>query len=148
MQVHSDFNWIDILIQNDRNHKWINQQRIFTNLPLVSKKISKHPKDCVEFRWWWIYWKHTSSMRVDLVFFWGGVFIYSYQYSWSYYKTLFTPLQVFAVPLGGMLTRMPFSTGGSGSTYIYGYVDGNFKPGMTKEECLKFVSNSRFFFHF
>ena len=47
-----------------------------------------------------------------------------------------------------MLTRMPFSTGGSGSTYIYGYVDGNFKPGMTKEECLKFVSNSRFFFTF
>lgn len=45
-----------------------------------------------------------------------------------------------------MLTRMPFSTGGSGSTYIYGYVDGNFKPGMTKEECLKFVSNSKFFF--
>ncbi|XP_048772380.1 proteasome subunit beta type-6-like [Ostrea edulis] len=49
--------------------------------------------------------------------------------------------QVFGIPLGGMLTRMPFSTGGSGSTYIYGYVDSNFKPGMTKEECLKFVSN-------
>ena len=82
--------------------------------------------------------------------FWGGgvVFIYGYQYSWSYSKELITLLQVFAVPLGGMLTRMPFSTGGSGSTYIYGYVDGNFKPGMTKEECLKFVSNSRFFFTF
>ncbi|XP_060069315.1 proteasome subunit beta type-6-like [Ylistrum balloti] len=49
--------------------------------------------------------------------------------------------QVFTVPLGGMLTRMPFATGGSGSTYIYGYVDSNYKEDMTKEECLKFVSN-------
>lgn len=49
--------------------------------------------------------------------------------------------QVYAIPLGGMLTRMPFTTGGSGSTYIYGYVDSNFKTGMTKEECLKFVAN-------
>ncbi|KAK3105308.1 hypothetical protein FSP39_022201 [Pinctada imbricata] len=49
--------------------------------------------------------------------------------------------QVFTVPLGGMLTRMPFATGGSGSTYIYGYVDSNFKEGMKKEECLKFVAN-------
>ena len=44
------------------------------------------------------------------------------------------------MPLGGMLTRMPFATGGSGSTYVYGYVDSNFKEDMTKEECLKFVS--------
>ncbi|XP_061163168.1 proteasome subunit beta type-6-like [Saccostrea echinata] len=49
--------------------------------------------------------------------------------------------QVFGIPLGGMLTRMPFTTGGSGSTYIYGYVDSNFKTGMSKEECLKFVAN-------
>ena len=47
------------------------------------------------------------------------------------------------MPLGGMLTRMPFATGGSGSTYVYGYVDSNFKEGMTKEECLKFVSNGK-----
>lgn len=39
---------------------------------------------------------------------------------------------------------MPFTTGGSGSTYIYGYVDANFKTGMTKEECLKFVANGKF----
>lgn len=54
--------------------------------------------------------------------------------------------QVYAIPLGGMLTRMPFTTGGSGSTYIYGYVDSNFKTGMTKEECLKFVANGQFGF--
>ena len=34
---------------------------------------------------------------------------------------------------------------GSGSGYIYGYCDGTFKPGMTKEECFTFVSNGLFF---
>ena len=33
--------------------------------------------------------------------------------------TLLCMLQVFTVPLGGMLTRMPFATGGSGSTYVF-----------------------------
>ncbi|KAM4696732.1 proteasome subunit beta type-9 [Rhinophrynus dorsalis] len=41
--------------------------------------------------------------------------------------------------LGGMITRQPFAIGGSGSTYIYGYVDSAFKPGMSKEECEKFA---------
>lgn len=50
--------------------------------------------------------------------------------------------QVFTIPLGGMVKRQPFSIGGSGSTYIYGYVDATFKPNMTKQECLKFVANS------
>ena len=48
--------------------------------------------------------------------------------------------QVYTVPLGGMLTRMPFATGGSGSSYVYGYVDTHYKENMTKEECLKFIS--------
>lgn len=59
----------------------------------------------------------------------------------QYINIFFFVHQVYAIPLGGMLTRMPFTTGGSGSTYIYGYVDSNFKTGMTKEECLKFVAN-------
>ncbi|KAH7958506.1 hypothetical protein HPB49_002098 [Dermacentor silvarum] len=50
--------------------------------------------------------------------------------------------QVYMVPLGGMLLRQPVAMGGSGSTYLYGYVDANYKPGMTKEECLKFVTNA------
>ncbi|XP_073404810.1 proteasome subunit beta type-9 [Dendrobates tinctorius] len=41
--------------------------------------------------------------------------------------------------LGGMITRQPFAIGGSGSTYIYGYVDSTFKPGMSKEQCEKFA---------
>lgn len=50
--------------------------------------------------------------------------------------------QVFCIPLGGSLVRQPFAVGGSGSTYIYGYCDSQFKEGMTKEECLKFVRNA------
>ncbi|XP_041034784.1 proteasome subunit beta type-6 [Carcharodon carcharias] len=50
--------------------------------------------------------------------------------------------QVYTVPMGGMMVRQPFSIGGSGSTYIYGYVDSSYKPGMTKEECLDFTANA------
>ena len=48
---------------------------------------------------------------------------------------------MYSVPLGGMFVRQPCAIGGSGSTYIYGYVDAHYKEGMSKDECLKFVSN-------
>ncbi|CDF32448.1 Proteasome subunit beta type [Chondrus crispus] len=50
--------------------------------------------------------------------------------------------QVFTIPLGGALVQQPFAIGGSGSSYIYGYCDSNFKEGMTKEECMEFVKNA------
>nr|XP_032632642.1 proteasome subunit beta type-6 [Chelonoidis abingdonii] len=50
--------------------------------------------------------------------------------------------QVFAVPMGGMMVRQPFSVGGSGSSYIYGFVDASYKPGMSREECLSFTANA------
>lgn len=50
--------------------------------------------------------------------------------------------QVYSVPLGGMMVRQAVAAGGSGSTYVYGYVDKHYKPGMTKEECMKFVLNA------
>ena len=53
----------------------------------------------------------------------------------------FYVFQVYTIPLGGMWTRLPVAIGGSGSTYLYGYVDANYKPGMKKDECLKFISN-------
>ena len=40
---------------------------------------------------------------------------------------------------------MPVAIGGSGSTYLYGYVDANYKPGMSKDECLKFIANGKIF---
>ncbi len=33
--------------------------------------------------------------------------------------------QVYNIPLGGSLIKQPFATGGSGSTYIFGYCDSN-----------------------
>jgi 20S proteasome subunit beta 1 len=50
--------------------------------------------------------------------------------------------QVYSIPLGGMMVRQPFAIGGSGSTYIYGYCDSQFRNGMTKEECLSFVKHA------
>jgi len=49
---------------------------------------------------------------------------------------------VYNIPLGGALVKQPFAMGGSGSTYIYGYCDAHFKPGMTRAECEEFVVNS------
>ncbi|KAF9896224.1 Proteasome subunit beta type-1, partial [Lobosporangium transversale] len=48
---------------------------------------------------------------------------------------------VWNIPLGGSLHRQPFAIGGSGSTYIYGYCDANFKDGMNREQCIDFVKN-------
>ena len=41
-----------------------------------------------------------------------------------------------------MMVRQPFAIGGSGSSYIYGYVDATYREGMTKEECLQFTANA------
>ncbi|XP_008329165.1 proteasome 20S subunit beta 12 [Cynoglossus semilaevis] len=50
--------------------------------------------------------------------------------------------QVYVVSLGGMLVSQPVTIGGSGSTYIYGYVDAKYKPDMSREECLQFAINA------
>ena len=35
--------------------------------------------------------------------------------------------------------RQSASIGGSGSTYLYGFMDANYRPGMSKEECVELV---------
>ncbi|CAL8241204.1 unnamed protein product [Merluccius merluccius] len=50
--------------------------------------------------------------------------------------------QVYSVPIGGMCVRQQVSIGGSGSSYIYGFMDANYKTGMTKEQCLELVTNA------
>jgi len=50
--------------------------------------------------------------------------------------------QVYALPLGGAMLQRSYTTGGSGSTYIYGFCDAYYKPGMTKEQCEAFVSKA------
>ncbi|XP_029975943.1 proteasome 20S subunit beta 12 [Salarias fasciatus] len=50
--------------------------------------------------------------------------------------------QVYVVAIGGMLISQPVMIAGSGSTYIYGYVDAKYRPNMSKEECLQFATNA------
>ncbi|XP_044361869.1 proteasome subunit beta type-6-like [Triticum aestivum] len=47
--------------------------------------------------------------------------------------------QIYSVPLGGTILRQPFAIGGSGSSYLYGLMDHEWKEGMTQEEAEKFV---------
>uniref|UniRef100_A0A6A7G4I6 proteasome endopeptidase complex n=1 Tax=Hirondellea gigas TaxID=1518452 RepID=A0A6A7G4I6_9CRUS len=46
---------------------------------------------------------------------------------------------IYSIPIGGALVQQNFAMGGSGSTYLYGWCDANYHPGMTKEQCEKFV---------
>lgn len=50
--------------------------------------------------------------------------------------------QVYSIPLGGSIFRVPMACDGSGSGYIRGLIDSNYKPKMTKAECLAFVQKS------
>ena len=44
-----------------------------------------------------------------------------------------------ALPIFPTHPPAPSRPGGSGSSYIYGFVDANFRPGMSRDECLTFV---------
>eukprot|EP01025_Chloroclados_australasicus_P041946 TRINITY_DN4470_c0_g1_i8.p1 TRINITY_DN4470_c0_g1~~TRINITY_DN4470_c0_g1_i8.p1 ORF type:complete len:224 (+),score=36.20 TRINITY_DN4470_c0_g1_i8:198-869(+) len=50
--------------------------------------------------------------------------------------------QVYSVPVGGSLTREEWTTDGSGSTFIWGYMDSNYRKGMGKEEAKNYVRNA------
>ncbi|CAG9327467.1 unnamed protein product [Blepharisma stoltei] len=47
--------------------------------------------------------------------------------------------QLYEVALGGTLVSQRYALMGSGSTYIYGYCDAEFREGMSQEECTKFI---------
>ncbi|PSS36363.1 Proteasome subunit beta type-6 like [Actinidia chinensis var. chinensis] len=47
--------------------------------------------------------------------------------------------KIYGVPLGGTIIEQPFAIGGSGSTYLYGFFDQEWKDGMTKDEAEKLV---------
>lgn len=46
---------------------------------------------------------------------------------------------VYNIPLGGALVEADYAVGGSGSTYLYGFLDSNYRKGMSEEECVKFA---------
>lgn len=50
--------------------------------------------------------------------------------------------QVYSIPLGGSLHRQAYAIGGSGSTYIYGYCDANWKEGMEEKDAVEFVKGA------
>eukprot|EP00959_Pyramimonas_sp_CCMP1952_P355159 7439538-Pyramimonas_sp.AAC.1 len=49
--------------------------------------------------------------------------------------------QVFGLPIGGSMVELPWAIDGSGSTYIWGVMDAEYKEGMTRAEtedlCIK-----------
>ncbi|KAF8061998.1 Proteasome subunit beta type-6 [Scenedesmus sp. PABB004] len=47
--------------------------------------------------------------------------------------------QVYGIPIGGTIVREAWAIDGSGSTYIWGYMDAAWKPDMTREEAEAFV---------
>ena len=49
---------------------------------------------------------------------------------------------VYNIPLGGACVEQDFAVSGSGSSYIYGYCDANYRPDMSEAECLQFVRNA------
>lgn len=49
---------------------------------------------------------------------------------------------VYGIPLGGTLLKVPFTLGGSGSTYIYGWVDHAYRAGMSRQETEAFVTRA------
>jgi len=55
--------------------------------------------------------------------------------------------QVYCIPLGGARMRMPFVAGGSGSSYIMGLMDSDWRPGLTEAEARamvkKWISHAR-----
>mmetsp|Transcript_10473 Transcript_10473/g.15311 ORF Transcript_10473/g.15311 Transcript_10473/m.15311 type:complete len:242 (+) Transcript_10473:50-775(+) len=49
---------------------------------------------------------------------------------------------VYNIPLGGAKIEVPYTSGGSGSVFIYGYCDRNYKENMSVEEGKKFISEA------
>lgn len=43
--------------------------------------------------------------------------------------------------MSGTIVQQNISIGGSGSSYLYGFMDSQYKDGMTQEECENLVLN-------
>jgi 20S proteasome subunit beta 1 len=50
--------------------------------------------------------------------------------------------QAYSIQLGGTLVKQKWIIGGSGSTYVYGFCDANYREGMTKQQCQEFVKTA------
>ncbi|KAK9455058.1 nucleophile aminohydrolase [Dipodascopsis uninucleata] len=50
--------------------------------------------------------------------------------------------EVYSIPLGGSMHKQEYAIAGSGSTYIYGFCNANFKSNMSKDETVSFVKSA------
>lgn len=50
--------------------------------------------------------------------------------------------EVFSIPLGGSVHKQDYAIAGSGSAFIYGYCDKNYKHDMNKDETVNFMKHS------
>eukprot|EP00461_Guttulinopsis_vulgaris_P002247 UN02248 len=49
---------------------------------------------------------------------------------------------VYSINLGGSCAKHPYTISGSGSGFIYGFCDANFKENMTRDECIEFTKKA------
>lgn len=50
--------------------------------------------------------------------------------------------EVYSIPLGGSIHKQDVAIGGSGSTYIYGFCDTNFRENMSEAEAIDFLKHA------
>lgn len=50
--------------------------------------------------------------------------------------------EVYSIPLGGSVHKQSYAIGGSGSTYIYGYCDSNWRDDMSQDQAIAFVKGA------
>ena len=55
--------------------------------------------------------------------------------------------KLYSLPSGGSVVETSYSLGGSGSGYIYGFVDANYRKNFSLEEAKKFLITGIFFFN-
>ena len=49
---------------------------------------------------------------------------------------------VYSIPMGGSRVKLDYAIGGSGSIFLYSFFDANYRPGMSKQECIQFVKTA------
>uniref|UniRef100_A0A0M3I9B4 proteasome endopeptidase complex n=2 Tax=Ascaris TaxID=6251 RepID=A0A0M3I9B4_ASCLU len=50
--------------------------------------------------------------------------------------------QLYAIPLGGYVTRQRCTASGSGSTFVQGFLDNHWKPGLNADQCKEIVKTA------
>lgn len=49
---------------------------------------------------------------------------------------------VYQIPIGGSVHQLDYAIAGSGSTFIYGWCNENYRPNMEKQECIEFIKTA------